>query len=75
LVEAAQLARAPVQKLADKISRFFVPTVSYLLISPVNFFPVMLQQFFPFSKLEHAWPDHPTCAVFHSRITTVNLSY
>lgn len=28
LVEAAQLARAPVQKLADKISKFFVPTVS-----------------------------------------------
>lgn len=28
LVEAAQLARAPVQKLADKISRFFVPLVS-----------------------------------------------
>lgn len=28
LVEAAQLARAPVQKLADQISRFFVPTVS-----------------------------------------------
>ncbi|XP_047081249.1 copper-transporting ATPase HMA4 [Lolium rigidum] len=27
LVEAAQLARAPVQRLADKISRFFVPTV------------------------------------------------
>ncbi|WOL19223.1 hypothetical protein Cni_G28021 [Canna indica] len=26
-VEAAQLARAPVQKLADKISRFFVPVV------------------------------------------------
>lgn len=34
LVEAAQLARAPVQRLADKISRFFVPTVSYLLFSP-----------------------------------------
>jgi P-type Cu+ transporter len=33
LVEAAQLARAPVQKLADKISRFFVPTVSCLLLS------------------------------------------
>ncbi|KAI4304828.1 hypothetical protein MLD38_040293 [Melastoma candidum] len=27
LVEAAQLARAPVQKLADSISRFFVPMV------------------------------------------------
>ncbi|KAL5719629.1 P-type Cu(+) transporter [Ranunculus cassubicifolius] len=27
LVEAAQLARAPVQKLADQISKFFVPTV------------------------------------------------
>ncbi|KAL2940860.1 Copper-transporting ATPase HMA4 [Bienertia sinuspersici] len=27
LVESAQLARAPVQKLADQISRFFVPTV------------------------------------------------
>lgn len=28
IVEAAQLARAPVQKLADRISRFFVPAVS-----------------------------------------------
>lgn len=28
LVEAAQLARAPVQKIADKISKFFVPMVS-----------------------------------------------
>ena len=36
LVEAAQLARAPVQKLADKISRFFVPTVSSLFPSFLN---------------------------------------
>lgn len=28
IVEAAQLARAPVQKLADRISKFFVPAVS-----------------------------------------------
>ncbi|KAG5577455.1 hypothetical protein H5410_057589 [Solanum commersonii] len=33
LVEAAQLARAPVQKLADQISRFFVPTVSTINVS------------------------------------------
>ncbi|TQD68824.1 hypothetical protein C1H46_045643 [Malus baccata] len=31
LVEAAQLARAPVQKLADQISKFFVPTVSFFV--------------------------------------------
>ena len=30
LVEAAQMARAPVQKLADRISRFFIPLVSIL---------------------------------------------
>jgi len=33
LVEAAQLARAPVQKLADKISRYFIPTVSIPLFT------------------------------------------
>ncbi|KAJ0083712.1 hypothetical protein Patl1_29721 [Pistacia atlantica] len=35
LVEAAQLARAPVQKLADQISKFFVPTVSLLFPSNI----------------------------------------
>lgn len=33
LVEAAQLARAPVQKLADQISKIFVPTVCSLHLS------------------------------------------
>lgn len=32
LVEAAQLARAPVQKVADTISKFFVPAVSCSLV-------------------------------------------
>lgn len=32
LVEAAQLARAPVQKLADHISRVFVPIVSFFFL-------------------------------------------
>lgn len=32
LVEQAHLAKAPVQKLADQISIFFVPTVSALLV-------------------------------------------
>lgn len=33
LVESAQLAKAPVQKLADKISRFFVPLVISISLS------------------------------------------
>lgn len=37
LVEAAQLARAPVQKLADQISKFFVPTVSSFFVIKFSF--------------------------------------
>lgn len=33
LVEAAQLAKAPVQKLADDISRVFVPIVSIFFLT------------------------------------------
>jgi Cu+-exporting ATPase len=33
LVEAAQLAKAPVQKLADDISRVFVPIVSIFFLN------------------------------------------
>jgi Cu+-exporting ATPase len=58
LVEAAQLARAPVQKLADKISRFFVPTVSCLLLSPANFFPVMIELFFLIQNWNMARPSY-----------------
>lgn len=33
LVEAAQLARAPIQKIADRISRFFVPAVTSFFLA------------------------------------------
>ncbi|KAL4591462.1 hypothetical protein LXL04_004428 [Taraxacum kok-saghyz] len=36
IVEAAQLARAPVQRLADQISKFFVPTV--VMVAVVTWF-------------------------------------
>ncbi|KAK6272709.1 PREDICTED: probable copper-transporting ATPase HMA5 isoform X1 [Theobroma cacao] len=48
LVEAAQLARAPVQKIADQISRFFVPAVvlcalitylGWLIPGVIGFYP------------------------------------
>lgn len=38
LVEAAQLAKAPVQKLADHISRVFVPIVSFLPLTSLFWF-------------------------------------
>lgn len=48
LVEAAQLARAPVQKIADQISRFFVPAVSSFLLPQifVYCFFIKLMNFF-----------------------------
>lgn len=54
LVEAAQLARAPVQKLADQISRFFVPTVSL-------FVPLLLQILMDHEQNFHILKDYAIC--------------
>lgn len=37
LVESAQMAKAPVQKLADRVSKFFVPLVSVSTLSTIFF--------------------------------------
>ena len=42
LVEAAQLARAPVQKIADQISRFFVPAVSFCLFPQIFVYTLLI---------------------------------
>lgn len=50
LVKAAQSSRAPIQKLADKVSSIFVPTVLVIAVVTIIVWLTIGTQFFPFDK-------------------------